>query len=168
MSHGRSFRVTVRVVREHTATVTVWARDQDEADRRALNLWEKQVFTADTWGLGLPQPWDEHEPQLGDPEIDTTFRCVDCDKDTQGGEYYMVRDEVWAASGLGPHDGMLCLRCLEQRIRRPLTNDDFTALVPSQECWQRHLAQRKTPAAKLDESSSSQAVQLSLLEEGTP
>ena len=70
------------------------------------------------------------------------FFCVGCNKNTSGGEYYMVRDEVWDASGLDPNDGMLCLGCLERRIRRPLTDDDFAALAPSLECWERHVAQR--------------------------
>jgi len=75
------------------------------------------------------------------------FYCVGCSKNTSGGEYYMVRDEVWAASGLDPNDGMLCLACLERRIRRPLTDDDFAALAPSLECWERHIAQRgQSPA----------------------
>jgi hypothetical protein len=38
------------------------------------------------------------------------FCCVDCGRCTlYGGEYYMVRDKLWVASGLGPDDGMLCL-----------------------------------------------------------
>jgi hypothetical protein len=41
-----------------------------------------------------------------------------------------------------PHGGMLCLACLEGRIRRPLVDSDFTALTPSLEAWQRHLAAR--------------------------
>jgi len=70
------------------------------------------------------------------------FYCLGCNEDTSGGEYYMVRDEVWAASGLGGHDGMLCLACLEMRIERPLRPDDFTAICPSKEAWQRHVATR--------------------------
>jgi hypothetical protein len=32
---------------------------------------------------------------------------------------------VWAATGLGPLDGLLCLADLEQRLGRPLRYDDF-------------------------------------------
>ena len=59
------------------------------------------------------------------------WHCRDCDIDTiAAGEYYTVSEELWASSGLGPEDGMLCLDCLEQRIGRPLIIEDFTGLVP--------------------------------------
>lgn len=70
------------------------------------------------------------------------FLCVDCSKNTLGGEYYMVSDDLWAASGVAPNGGMLCLACLERRIGRPLMFDDFTATRPSRECWERHVASR--------------------------
>ena len=67
--------------------------------------------------------------------------CVDCGEEKDG-EYYTVANEVWAASGLAPHGGMLCLACLERRIGRLLVPGDFTALWPSAAAWQRHLAAR--------------------------
>jgi hypothetical protein len=74
---------------------------------------------------------------------DRRFRCIDCGKDTdESGEYYSIRDDVWAASGLAPNGGMLCLACLERRIERPLTAEDFTALWPTASAWQRHIAAR--------------------------
>ena len=39
----------------------------------------------------------------------------------------MVTDDVWAASGLGTHDGCPCLGCLETRLDRTLTPADFLA-----------------------------------------
>jgi hypothetical protein len=58
-------------------------------------------------------------------------RCLDCDLDTiKAGHYYMVRDELWAASGVAPSGGMLCLGCLEGRLGRELEHADFTAIVP--------------------------------------
>jgi hypothetical protein len=64
------------------------------------------------------------------------FRCRDCHVDTHNiGHYYMVTDELWAASGMKPNGGMLCLGCLEQRIGRPLTVDDFTAFGPPAWPW---------------------------------
>jgi hypothetical protein len=74
------------------------------------------------------------------------FLCIDCGKSTLGGEYYMVGDDLWAASGVAPNGGMLCLACLETRIRRPLTIADFTAILPSAECWERHVALRPSAA----------------------
>jgi len=71
------------------------------------------------------------------------FGCVACGKDTnKSGEYYMVRDKVWAASGLGPHDGMLCLRCLERRIGREINIEDFAAQCPTLKAWNKHVAAR--------------------------
>ena len=89
----------------------------------------------------FPPLWVKHEPSYYEPEIDTTFRCVDCGADKDG-EYYMVSDELWAASGMAPNGGMLCLACLEQRIGRRLVKEDFTALCPTLAAWRRHLAAR--------------------------
>jgi hypothetical protein len=48
-------------------------------------------------------------------------------------EWYMVKDDVWAAAGMPPDDetvpvgesGYLCIGCLETRLGRPLTRADF-------------------------------------------
>jgi len=56
--------------------------------------------------------------------------CIDCHMQVRGGEYgdvheyYNVHDDVWAQSGLGPDDGMLCIGGLEKRIGRELKADD--------------------------------------------
>ena len=74
---------------------------------------------------------------------DRRFRCIDCATDTlASGEYYMVRDDLWAAAGMAPHGGMLCSPCLEHRIGRWLVDADFTAKMPSLRAWQHHLAAR--------------------------
>lgn len=58
--------------------------------------------------------------------LDSFCHCHDCKRDTIDiGHYYMVHDDVWAASGLGKCDGMLCLDCLQGRIGRWLTIEDF-------------------------------------------
>lgn len=51
------------------------------------------------------------------------FLCIDCGCDTRGNEYYMVKDEIWPIDGDG---GMLCIGCLETKIGRILTKEDFT------------------------------------------
>jgi len=53
------------------------------------------------------------------------FACIDCAACTNcNGEYYMVHDEVWLEAN--PKDkGMLCVGCLESRLGRLLTKDDF-------------------------------------------
>jgi hypothetical protein len=62
------------------------------------------------------------------------FACLDCRVDTRSGtgidEYYAVHDEVWAATGLAPRDGMLCIGCLERRIGRELELKDFDMDAP--------------------------------------
>src|SRR5262245_51189028 len=123
----RTYRVTVKMLREFSATIAVPANDEAEADRAAIaafNKWAYQEGFEDYQALplGFPPPWDEHDIVDHEPQIDTRFRCVDCGKDTRNsGEYYRVDDDVWAASGLEPNGGMLCLACLEWRIKRPLT-----------------------------------------------
>lgn len=59
------------------------------------------------------------------------FDCLDCGQDTGEfglNEYYAVHNDVWAQTGLGPEDGLLCIGCLEQRIERQLTAADFPAV----------------------------------------
>jgi hypothetical protein len=58
-------------------------------------------------------------------EARATF-CFDCGIDTIAiGEYYMLNEEVWLAANPG-HEGMLCIGCVEERLERQLTRDDFT------------------------------------------
>jgi hypothetical protein len=133
-------------LRRFWAAIASGVSSEDAADRAALAAFYKWAGNEgyQVLPLGFPRPWKEHESVNHEPEIYTRFRCVDCGKDTGGetGEYYMVRDDVWAASGLTPNGGMLCLACLERRIKRPLTDKDFTALWPSASAWQRHIAAR--------------------------
>jgi hypothetical protein len=53
-----------------------------------------------------------------------------------------VSDELWAATGMSPGSGMLWLSCLEKRIGRALTLEDFIAVLPSREAWARHVRAR--------------------------
>ena len=52
-------------------------------------------------------------------------KCKDCGKNTTKGSenYYMVLFVLWDTYGV---DGMLCIRCLEERVGRKLTYYDFT------------------------------------------
>ena len=55
------------------------------------------------------------------------FQCKDCAIDTgKAHEHYFVNDALWNAAGMGKV-GMLCIGCLELRIGRELTPNDFTA-----------------------------------------
>lgn len=55
----------------------------------------------------------------------TDFLCLDCKVDTSKNyEYYMLRDDVWWSVHPSPF-GMLCIGCVETRLGRTLTADDF-------------------------------------------
>jgi hypothetical protein len=68
-----------------------------------------------------------------------TSLCDDCGKDTtpcdhrgdpifKRFDYYIVRDEVWAAAGMhGWKSGYLCTPCLERRLGRKLADNDYLA-----------------------------------------
>lgn len=52
------------------------------------------------------------------------FLCLDCKMDTKS-EYYVIKISLWKI--VNPNiKGMLCIGCLEQRLGRVLTKDDFT------------------------------------------
>lgn len=54
------------------------------------------------------------------------FDCLACGSSTLHlNEYYMVTDEVWEIANPDKR-GMLCIGCLEDRVGRLLTKDDFT------------------------------------------
>lgn len=56
--------------------------------------------------------------------------CLDCGVDTMDlpfkldAEVYMVHDALWAQA-VPEHAGMLCIGCLENRLGRQLTPEDF-------------------------------------------
>lgn len=60
---------------------------------------------------------------------DDTFLCADCEIDTHPdtgiAEYYNVINEIWWEFVPEFH-GMLCLGCLELRMGRQLTREDFS------------------------------------------
>jgi hypothetical protein len=121
-----AFTLQIELGADHAIVLTYW---KTEPDPPSVSLWH---------GSG------EHD--FGDDDIDD-FRewagramefitapygaCVDCGFDTfVGGEYYAVHDAVWkAACEAAPrlHDGggLLCIGCLERRLGRELTRDDF-------------------------------------------
>lgn len=72
------------------------------------------------------------------------FECKDCKKDTSidAKDYYMVRANIWNKYGLGgikevllsdgtigmeqtKPNGMLCIECLERRMKRKLRKSDI-------------------------------------------
>jgi hypothetical protein len=120
------------------------ALGQAEAEQRALDAFNKHATSVGLAiePLGLPKSWWEEIPFHGDAEVDRSILCGDCGKNTAEGECYMLSHELWAATGLNPDDGMLCLSCLETRIGRPLTIDDFRAKDEAPFAWNQHVAKR--------------------------
>jgi hypothetical protein len=54
-------------------------------------------------------------------------RCLDCGLDTvTAREYYLLCDDVWAETRVGPQEGVLCIGCVEGRLGRRLNSRDFT------------------------------------------
>ena len=84
--------------------------------------------------------------------------CVDCgivlmpatDLGHQDWERYMVHDDVWAAVGMEPNGGWMCISCLEARLGRRLTGADLKDLPindPRRDDDTPRLAALKTAAA---------------------
>ena len=59
------------------------------------------------------------------------FVCRDCGADVLHEFEYIVSDESWAATGLGPYDGLLCIGCIEGRLGRGLAPEDFDRRIPA-------------------------------------
>lgn len=57
----------------------------------------------------------------------TKFKCLDCEVDTgKLYEHYMLIDETWAKVH-NSNKGMLCIGCVEDRLGRMLTKEDFNS-----------------------------------------
>jgi hypothetical protein len=58
------------------------------------------------------------------------FECMDCKINTRLiEEYYTLKDKTWLTANPRDH-GMLCIGCVEQRLGRALTQEDFRMEVP--------------------------------------
>lgn len=52
--------------------------------------------------------------------------CADCGMKTiDSNEYYMVTQSCWARAGMKGRSGMLCIGCLESRLGKQLTPQNF-------------------------------------------
>jgi hypothetical protein len=69
----RTYRVTVTMLREYSATIAVRASSQAEADRAALAAFDKWACEEGMQArpLGFPPPWKEHESDDREPEVDS-------------------------------------------------------------------------------------------------
>jgi hypothetical protein len=55
--------------------------------------------------------------------------CEGCGMDTMA-EFYMLHDQVWALVNEPAYGAMLCVGCVESRIGRRLTPEDFNWDIP--------------------------------------
>ncbi len=77
-------------------------------------------------GCGQRSESQEGRAVSGRADLKSSAYCVDCNIDTAAaGEIYLVHDHVWQQTGLHPLGGSLCVICLERRLRRTLTPNDF-------------------------------------------
>jgi len=59
------------------------------------------------------------------------FACIDCKKHTDNDkDWYFLRNELW--DSLGGGEGMLCIDCLEKRLKRKVTKSDFDDVAINQ------------------------------------
>jgi hypothetical protein len=79
-----------------------------------------------------PAPTLERRKPMSDCGID----CLDCGTPLLPGgreparEWFMLRPDAWAQTGLAPDDGYLCVGCIERRIGRPLDGADLSGELP--------------------------------------
>lgn len=64
-----------------------------------------EKLTFPQWDEIAPKIEIEEDDEISEEEIAKRFLCIDCGKDTIDDECYMVTDELWAASGVGPMAG---------------------------------------------------------------
>lgn len=57
--------------------------------------------------------------------------CYDCNKETN--DYYMVHDHIWYS--VARQNEMLCIPCLEKRLKRQLRAYDFTGAPINYGCF---------------------------------
>lgn len=68
--------------------------------------------------------------RLSKEERQQLFICDDCGVNTSEiHEYYMVHDDIWRSVAGDSLEGMLCIGCLEDRLGRRLTAEDFTDCI---------------------------------------
>jgi hypothetical protein len=95
-------------------------------------------FCNSTFDEGLPGPEYYTKTQLAHLVMEAVdlvgaWQCFSCDVDAFDlGEDYYVHDELWRTYGV---EGMLCIGCLETRMGRKLTPDDFKPGQDKRDDW---------------------------------
>lgn len=93
------------------------------------------MSAADALGMTIEFDLDEYAdvPRKYTPEQhEIVCSCIDCGVNTMTlGEYYCLIPQSWySATAAEGGDGMLCLGCIEVRLGRSLTQEDFEVGVP--------------------------------------
>jgi hypothetical protein len=135
-------------------------RDAERAERdpdRPYRMWAAAFWGARReWARGEDDhAWTATRAEQHYEEY--LSRCDDCRMPTLLGngvvgglcEYYMVHDRIWEAATADEVVCILCIGCLERRLRRTLTRDDFADVPANRDpvymrADTRRLAQRKT------------------------
>jgi hypothetical protein len=83
-------------------------------------------------------PWLENSLFSPEPLLFERLRprwaCMDCGADTAN-EYFIITHELWADAVGGP--GKICLACLERRLGRELTPEDFLPCPANDPTWRK-------------------------------
>lgn len=166
LEHIADDRLTVRELDERmrAAGVDCWISTVQSIVNRLYSRGdlarEREQFTPRKYRWRYFRPaleGPDRGPQPADGRLMSrdSYLCRDCGIDTTPctkrrgcrhkgrWEHYMVTDTVWSAAGM--QDGFLCIGCLEQRLGRILTPEDFTsAPINDPDPWDtERLASRK-------------------------
>lgn len=97
--------------------------------------WDPQVCSSAMRVLGVEVPVYETDEAFCLTDKGLAFSCMDCGVDTQEiEEYYTLHNRIWySITQRTCGRGMLCLGCVEHRLGRSLTRDDFQDGVPINE-----------------------------------
>jgi len=67
-----------------------------------------------------------------DPNAPPPLYCHDCGANVAAlGEWYMLEDSIWQQATRNAPTQHLCIGCLEERLGRRLTPDDFHLAAPA-------------------------------------
>jgi hypothetical protein len=130
--------------------IAAWKRALADLRRTQRNQRSRRPQPQIT-GIRIPAPAHREETMSNRRKATATCPCADCGTVTarrgKPSEWYMVRDDIWEAAGMPPMPVLsidtfaeyrayiediahrfLCIGCLEARLGRQLTADDFTGV----------------------------------------
>lgn len=99
-----------------------------DEEREDLGVRDFQVDSPESW-QGMVS-WATEEASKLETGVVIAGFCLHC-QEPMGMDYYMVTDQVWISAGV-PEKAELHLTCLETRLGRRLTIEDFTDVPVNQ------------------------------------